>query len=111
MKHSLNLLLICVLAATLLVPVAMAKDEANAQCHVREKGEVKKKKTGPCTITEKQGVMWILLANGDSFTLKPGKKKEHFRDQRDKVVKRHYEAGNPVYKWEKRTITVNPDGA
>jgi hypothetical protein len=111
MKRTLNLLLACAFSVALLLPAVYAEDGTNAQCHVREKGEHKKKKSGACTITEKQGVLWILLANGESFTLKPGKKKEHFRDQRDKVVKRHYEAGNPVYKWEKRTITVNPDNA
>ena len=109
MKHSLNFLLVCVFASVLLLPIAYANDGPNADCHVRENGENKKKKSGPCTVTETQGNIWILLANGDSFTLKPRNKdkKEGYKDQKDRVVKVKYEAGVPVYSWEHRHITVN----
>jgi hypothetical protein len=94
-------------SVALLLPAAQAEEGPNAQCHVREKGKDKKKKSGECTVTEAGGNIWILLKNGESITLKPGKKAEHFRDQRNKVAKRSYEAGVAVYKWEKKTIKVN----
>ena len=109
MQRALNFLMVSVLSIALAMPIAYADDGPNAQCHVREKKKEKKKKTGPCTVTEANGQIWIVLANGESITLKPGKKKEHFRDQRDKVAKRSYEAGVAVYKWEKKTIRINPD--
>ena len=108
MKRILTALTVSAFAMVVSMPIAFA-DDTNAEYHVREKKEVKKKKTGRCTVTETNGSIWIVLANGESITLKPGKKKEHFRDQRDKVAKRSYEAGVAVYKWEKKTIKVNPD--
>lgn len=111
MKHVLNFLIVCAFAVAVLLPVAYAEEGPNAQCHVKEKGKDKKKKSGECTVTEAGGNVWILLKNGESITLKPGKKAEHFRDQRNKVAKRKYEAGVAVYKWEKKTIRVNIDAA
>ena len=107
MKRSLSVLILCTFATVVLLPVASADDGPNADCHVREKGEKKKKKSGPCTVTEKQGNIWILLANGDSWTLNPRDKKHRYKDQRGKNVKVKYEAGIPVYSWEHRHITVN----
>jgi hypothetical protein len=89
------------------LPAAHA-EEANADCHVRENGENKKKKSGPCTVTEAQDNVWILLNSGESFTLKPRKdKKNQYKDQDGKEVKRTMEAGVPVYNWSHRHITVN----
>ena len=107
MKSILSFLLMSVFAAPILLPVANADDGPNADCHVREKGENKKKKSGPCTVTETQGNIWILLANGDSWTLKPRDKKDRYKDHRGENVKVKYEAGVPVYSWEHRHITVN----
>ncbi|MGI9201761.1 MAG: hypothetical protein ACR2QL_11920 [Woeseiaceae bacterium] len=111
MKYVVNFLMMSVVSFAIGLPIAYADDGPNAQCHVREKQEEKKKKTGSCTVTESNGQIWIVLKNGESITLKPGKKKEHFRDQRDKVAKRSYEAGVAVYKWEKKTIKVNLDAS
>jgi len=111
MKRVLNFLMVGALSAALLLPAAYAEEGPNAQCHVREKGKDKKKKSGECTVTEAGGNIWILLKNGESITLKPGKKAEHFRDQGDKVARRSYEAGVAVYKWEKKTIRVNTDSS
>ena len=108
MKRSFNMLLTCVLATAFVMPIAAsAEDGPNADCHVRENGENKKKKSGPCTVTETQGNIWILLANGDSWTLKPRDKEDRYKDQKGKNVKLKYEAGVPVYSWEHRHITVN----
>ncbi len=108
MKLASKLFIATSLAATLTMPgVVLADDGPNADCHVRENGENKKKKSGPCTVTKTQGNIWILLNNGDSFTLKPRDKKDRYKDQKGRDVKVKIEAGNPVYTWEHRHITVN----
>lgn len=111
MNRVTYLLMVGSLAVALAMPVAYAEDKPNGQCHVREKQKEKKKKTGECTVNQTNGSIWIVLKNGESITLKPGKKKEHFKDQNGKGVKRSYEAGIAVYKWEKKTIRVNLDAA
>jgi len=108
MKIASSLFVVASLAASLSLPTAaLASDGPNADCNVRENGDNKKKKSGPCTVTKTQGNIWILLNNGDSFTLKPRDKKDHYKDQKGRDVKVKYEAGNPVYTWEHRHITVN----
>jgi len=108
MKFASKLCIATALAAAVsLPPAALASDGPNADCHVRENGENKKKKSGPCTVTKTQGNVWILLHNGDSFTLKPRDKKDRYKDQKGRNVKVKVEAGNPVYTWEHRHITVN----
>lgn len=108
MRIASNLFVIATAAACLAAPLAAwANDGPNADCHVRENGENKKKKSGPCTVTETQGNIWILLKNGDSFTLKPREKKDRYKDQKGRDVKVKMEAGVPVYSWEHRHITVN----
>jgi hypothetical protein len=98
---------ICIFVNASLLPTANANDGPNADCHVRENGETKKKQSGPCTVTKTQGNIWILLANGDSYTLKPRDKKDRYKDQKGRDVKVKIEAGVPVYSWEHRHITVN----
>jgi len=107
MNLALVVPVICVLGSAFLVPAPASADGVNADCHVRENGENKKKKSGPCTVTETNGHIWILLANGDSFTLKPREKKDRFKDQNGRDVSRSIEASLPVYNWEHRHITVN----
>jgi hypothetical protein len=107
MKYKFILLFTCLFINATLLQAANASDAPNADCNVREDGENKKKKSGPCTVTKTQGNIWILLANGDSFTLKPRDKEDRYKDQKGRDVKVKYEAGNPVYTWEHRHITVN----
>jgi hypothetical protein len=107
MNRSLKILVAGFFASVFLLPIAYAEDGPNADCHVRENGENKKKKSGPCTVTKTQGNIWILLANGDSWTLKPRDKQDRYKDQQGKNVKVKIEAGVPVYSWEHRHITVN----
>jgi hypothetical protein len=82
-------------------------DETNADCQVRENGKDKIKKSGPCNVVEARGYVWILLATGDWFTLRPKNKTDRFVDQAGKDVTRKFEADIPVYSWPHRHITVN----
>ena len=107
MKLALIFAVICVSCSAVIAAAPARADGVNADCNVRENGDNKKKKSGPCTVTESNGHIWILLANGDSFTLKPREKKDRFRDQDGKDVSRTIEAGLPVYSWGHRHITVN----
>jgi hypothetical protein len=90
-----------------LAPSNAFADGPNANCQVRENGEDKKKKTGACTVVESKGYVWILLATGDWFVLKPKGKIDRFVDQSGKDVKRDFAADVPSYHWPHRHITVN----
>jgi hypothetical protein len=107
MKIPVLSLVICILTTPFLVSSSAVADESNADCHVRENGKDKEKKSGPCNVFETRGYVWILLATGDSFTLKPKNKTDRFVDQEGKDVTRRFEADIPVYHWAHRHITVN----
>ena len=107
MKFPIRALAACMLTVSFLLPLGAFAADTNADCHVRENGEDKKKKSGPCNVVEARGHIWILLASGDSFVLSPRQKKDRFTDDKGRDVKREMEAGLPVYSWEHRHITVN----
>jgi hypothetical protein len=107
MKIPVLSLVICILTTPFLVSSSAVADEDNADCHVRENGKDKVKKSGPCNVFEARGHVWILLATGDWFTLRPKNKADRFVDQDGKDVTRKLEADIPVYHWAHRHITVN----
>jgi hypothetical protein len=107
MKYPVLSLLICILAAPFLVSSSAVADDTNADCHVRENGTDKVKKSGPCHVFEARGHVWILLATGDWFVLRPKNKTDRFVDQAGKDVKRDFEGDVPAYHWAHRHITVN----
>lgn len=107
MKFPVLSLAICILATPFLVSTDAVADDTNADCHVRENGKDKVKKTGPCNVFEASGHVWILLATGDWFVLKPKSKTDRFVDQAGKDVKREFAADVPAYHWAHRHITVN----
>ena len=110
MKFPVFSLAICILAAPFLMSSNAVADEANADCQVRENGKDKKQKSGPCNVFEARGHVWILLATGDWFVLRPKSKTDRFVDQAGKDVKRDYAADVPAYHWPHRHITVNMNG-
>ena len=110
MKFPILFLVICILATPFLLSSSAVADETNADCHVRENGTDKVKKTGPCNVVEARGHVWILLATGDWFVLKPKNKTDKFFDNEGKDVSRDFEADIPVYHWAHRHITVNMKG-
>jgi hypothetical protein len=76
-------------------------DSASATCEVRKDGETKQGKSGPCTFSQRQGYIDLDLRNGETFSLSPGDKPDHFKDQKgNKVVRTQEGGGSHVYKWE-----------
>lgn len=95
-----------VLGSLLAVPAVLA-DTADADCVLRKDGETKEGASGHCTFSQRQGYVDIDLRNGKSFSLTPGDKPNHFRDQDGKKVVRTVEAdGSHEYKWEGKKIVV-----
>jgi hypothetical protein len=107
MKFPVLALVICVLSASLLLPSGALANDTNADCQVRENGKDKIQKTGPCHVFEARGHVWILLATGDWFVLRPKNKADRFVDQTGKDVKRDFQADVAAYHWPHRHITVN----
>ena len=82
-------------------------DTTKANCELRKQGELKKNASGRCTFSQRQGYVDIELHNGDSYSLKPANKANHFKDQKGRKVVRHTEGGNAqTYKWEHKKIIV-----
>ncbi len=81
-------------------------DSATAQCEMWHKGDHKRDATGTCQFSQRQGYIDIRLHDGSNWSLSPGDKSDHFRDQQGHKVKRHMEDGKQVYKWDHRKITV-----
>lgn len=76
-------------------------DTTEALCEVRKDGDTRKGASGPCTFSQRQGVIDIDLRNGDTYRLDPRDKPDHFRDQKGhKVVRTAAGGGTQEYKWE-----------
>lgn len=110
MKLPVLALTICILISPMLASSGAMAEDANADCHVRENGKDKVKKTGPCNVYEARGYVWILLGTGDWWVLRPKNKADRFVDQAGKDVKRDYQGDSPAYHWAHRHITVNSKG-
>jgi len=76
-------------------------DSADAMCEVRKDGETKQGKSGPCTFSQRQGYIDLDLRNGETYSLSPGNKPDHFKDQKGNKVVRTQAGGNTQeFKWE-----------
>jgi hypothetical protein len=92
------------LAGTL--PTARA-DSTEAMCEVRKDGDTKKKASGPCSFSQRQGYVDIDLRNGVTYSLRPGKKADHYKDQKGKNVVRTRAGGSTQeFKWEGGTKII-----
>ena len=88
------------------IPAASA-DTDYSTCEVRKDGDTKKKASGPCTFSQRQGYVDIDLRNGDTYSLRPMDKPNHFKDQKgNKVVRTVSGGGSHEYKWENKRIIV-----
>ncbi len=87
-------------------PPALMADSAQAHCEMWHKGDQKREATGKCQFSQRQGYIDIRLHDGSTWSLSPGDKADHFRDQDGHKVKRHMEGDKQVYKWDHRKITV-----
>ena len=85
----------------------VAADSTSATCEFYSHGDKKKDRTGPCTFSQRQGNIDITLKNGKTFSLSPGNKPDHFKDQEDHKVVREKAAGDSqTYKWDEKRIVV-----
>lgn len=76
-------------------------DSAEATCQVRKDGETMEGKSGPCTFSQRQGYIDLDLRNGETYSLSPTDKADHFKDQKGKKVVRTQAGGNTQeFKWE-----------
>ena len=110
MKSRVLFSVICILTTPFLLSSNAVAEAPNADCEVRENGKDKEKKSGPCSVYEASGYVWILLPTGDWYTLKPKNKTDRFVDQSGKDVKREFQADLPVYSWAHRHIKVKKKG-
>jgi hypothetical protein len=83
-------------------------DTAEANCEVRKDGEKQGGKSGPCTFGQRQGNIDIDLRNGDTYSLRPGDKANHYHDQKGNKVVRTSSTGNSQeFRWENgKYVTV-----
>jgi hypothetical protein len=83
-------------------------DSASATCEVRKDGEKQGGKSGPCTFGQRQGYIDIDLRNGDTYSLSPGNKANHYHDQKgNKVVRTNSSANSQEFRWENgKYVTV-----
>jgi len=112
MKTS-KLLSVALLAGSLgAVSAAAFADSSEAMCEVRKEGDTKKGASGPCTFSQRQGYVDLDLRNGDTYSLAPGNKPDHFKDQKgNKVVRTQTSANVQEFKWEggkKVVVTFTP---
>lgn len=98
---------VCTIAAAIAMLAAgtwshsVQADSAQATCEVRKDGDMKKGASGPCTISQRQGYIDIDLKNGDNYSLSPGGKANHYKDQKGIKVVRTQSGGNTEeFKWE-----------
>ena len=86
-------------------------DSTKATCELHKNGEVKQNASGRCTFSQRQGYVDIELHNGDTYSLSPGNKADHYKDQKGNRVKRTNAGGNSqTYKWEHKKIIVTFNG-
>lgn len=87
-------------------------DSAEANCEVRERGDLKRGQSGPCMFSQRQGYIDIRLTNGMTYSLSPQEGKAGvYKDQEGRRVKRTEAGGNMhKYQWEHRNITVTFGG-
>jgi hypothetical protein len=100
-----------VLVASITATAQTARaDATDAMCEVRKDGDKKKNASGPCTFSQRQGYVDIDLRNGDTFSLRPLDKANHFKDQKGNKVVRTVSGNTHEYKWDGKKITVTLTG-
>ena len=90
----------CIAIATAAPFAPVNADSADAMCEVRKDGDTKRGASGPCTFSQRQGYVDLDLRNGDTYSLAPGNKSGHFKDQKGNKVVRTNASGSEEFKWE-----------
>lgn len=98
---NLGILSVACITVALAAPFAPASaDSAEAMCEVRKDGDTKRGASGPCTFSQRQGYVDFDLRNGDTYSLAPGKKSGHYKDQKGNKVIRTRSGNAEEFKWE-----------
>lgn len=98
---TLTILSVACVALAAAAPFASAKaDSAEAMCEVRKDGDTKKGASGPCTFSQRQGYVDLDLRNGGTYSLAPGNKSGHYKDQKGNKVVRTRSGDAEEFKWE-----------
>jgi len=90
----------CVAVASAAPFASASADSAEAMCEVRKDGDTKRGASGPCTFSQRQGYVNLDLRNGDSYSLTPGNKSGHYKDQKGNKVVRTNAGNSEEFKWE-----------
>jgi hypothetical protein len=111
-------LLVALAALTMFLSLSTARaDTSDAMCQVSKEGDTKHGASGPCTYSQRQGYVDIDLRNGETYSLAPGDKANHFKDQKgNKVLRTEASKGDQAFKWENGkkivvTFTASPTAA
>jgi len=98
---TLTILSVAYVALAASAPFAQAHaDSAEAMCEVRKDGDTRKGASGPCTFSQRQGYVDLDLRNGDTYSLAPGNKSGHYKDQKGNKVVRTRSGNAEEFKWE-----------
>jgi hypothetical protein len=114
---TLSTLSVAYIALVVVMPLATVHaDSADAMCEVRKDGETKRGASGPCSFSQRQGYVDLDLRNGDTYSLAPGSKSGHYKDQKGNKVVRTRSGNAEEFKWEggKKvivTFTSSPGGS
>jgi hypothetical protein len=98
---TLRILSVAYVAVAAVMPLATVHaDSAEAVCEVRKDGDTKRGASGPCTFSQRQGYVDLDLRNGDTYSLAPGGKAGHYKDQKGNKVVRTRSGSAEEFKWE-----------
>lgn len=98
------------LSAAAWIPSAGA-DTTQADCEVRKHGDKVKDASGRCEFSQRQGYIDLRLRNGDSYSLSPTGKRDHYKDQEgDDVERTDASAERQKFEWKHRKIIVTFGG-
>ena len=76
-------------------------DTASASCEVRKDGDTRNGASGPCTFSQRQGYITLVLRNGNSYDLSPTGRGGQYRDQKgNKVVRTITGRSSEEFKWD-----------
>ena len=88
--------------------IPASADTTQAECEFHHHGDLKKKDSGPCEFSQRQGYVTIRLTSGKEFQLKPAKHANRFHDQNgDDVKLKNATTESSTYKWDHKSIIVH----
>lgn len=105
---------IAVEITSLAIPMSAKADMVDARCDVYPKGSDRAQSSGPCTFSQRQGVVGIQLKNGTRYDLTPvGNQPGNYVDQNGRAAYRQAGLGDKgqIYRLATQSIFVYWDPA